>query len=515
LIFLKMRTKKSIRNVSVMLITQLITFALAFASRTVFIKTLGAEYLGFYGLFNNILNLLSLAEMGMGTAIAYALYKPIAENNTEQIKSILAFYRKCYFSIGFFVIAIGCLMIPFLPHLIKGEITVNVNLNHVYLCFLANSAITYFFAHKRTIIDETQNKYLTTSIDFAINVIVSITQIIILLQFKDFMHFLFVRVLGTAINSSLIFIFANRKFSYIKEKAVALSSQARNKIWSNVSILFFNKLGDATVLGTSFLIISAFVGIEAVGVYSNYTLIVGTITVFCNLFIIGTDASIGNAIATLSKKEVYVIFRKIAFLIFCIGGLSAVCLVNLLNPFIELWAGKDYLLSNSVVYAITANFFFMQNRLLVKTFKTNAGVFRPDMYKPLVEMVFNLSLSISLAHIYGVLGVLIGTLANTFFVCIWVEAFIVHKYVFASRIAGYLKMYAIQVLALMVSCALSLYINSFTDNFILKCVVSISASALVYLLFFFKTEEFKHLIKIITNFYITNYGTKKPLNEND
>jgi O-antigen/teichoic acid export membrane protein len=490
-----MRTKKSIRNVSVMLLTQFVTLALAFASRTVFIKTLGAEYLGFHGLFNNILNLLSLSEMGIGTAIAYALYKPIAKNDTEQIKSILAFYRKCYFSIGISITIMGCLMLPFLPYLIKNEITVAININHVYLCFLANSAITYFFAHKRAIIDETQNKYLTTLIDFVINVIVSIVQIIILLQFKDFMFFLFVRVFGTVINSILVFIFANKKFSYINEKAIALPSSARNKIWSNVSILFFNKLGDAAVLGTDFLIISAFIGIEAVGIYSNYTLIVGTIAAFCNLFIIGADASIGNAIATLTKKEVYVVFRKMAFLIFCIGGLSVVCLLNLLNPFIELWAGKDYLLSNSVVYVIAANFFFMQNRLLVKTFKINAGIFRPDMYKPLIEIAFNLSLSIFLAHKYGVLGVLIGTLANTFIVCIWVEAFIVHKYIFATSIARYLKMYAVQIFVLIISCVLSSYINSFTDNFILKCFVSILVSISAYLLFFFRTEEFKYIVK--------------------
>jgi len=491
-----MRTYKSIKNVSIMLLTQFITLALAFASRTVFIKTLGAEYLGFYGLFNNILNLLSLAEMGIGTAIAYALYKPIAENDTKHIKSILAFYRRCYFFIGISIIAIGCLILPFLPYLIKGEVTVPVNIYHVYLYFLANSAITYFFAHKRTIIDETQNKYLTTSIDFVINVIVSTVQIIILLLFKDFMIFLFIRVLGTVVNSILIFIFANRKFPYIKERAVALSSSVKKKIWSNVSILFFNKLGAVVVLGTDFLIISAFVGIEAVGIYSNYTLIVGTIAAFCNLFIMGTDASIGNAIATLTKEEVYSVFRKMAFLIFCIGGLSTVCLVNLLNPFIELWAGEDYLLSESVVYVIAANFFFTQNRLLVLTFKVDAGIFRPDMYKPFIEIAFNLGLSIFLVHIYGILGVLIGTLANTFLVCIWVEAFIVHKYIFATSIAGYLKMYVGQIFVLIIAYVLSSYINNFIDNFILKCIASISISALIYFLFFFRTDEFKYLIEI-------------------
>jgi O-antigen/teichoic acid export membrane protein len=496
-----MRTRKSIRNVSVMLLTQFITLVLAFASRTVFIKTLGTEYLGLNGLFYNILNTLSLAELGIGTAISYALYKPIAENDTEQIKSILAFYRRCYFFVGIFIIAVGSLVIPFLPHLINGEVTVPVNIYNVYLCFLINSAISYFVAYKRTIIDETQNKYVTTSIDFAINTTIAIVQIIILWQFKDYMLFLFVRILGTFINSVLIFIFANRKFPYIKDKAIALSPSARKKIWSNVSILFFYKLGIVITLCTDFLIISAFVGIEAVGIYSNYTLIIGTVVAFCNLFIIGADASIGNAIATLTKEEIYIVFRKMAFLIFCIGGLSAVCLVNLLNPFIELWIGKSYLLSNSIVYVIVANFFFMQNRSLVSAFKNDAGIFRPDMYKPLIEVVFNLSLSIYLVHIYGVLGVLIGTLANTFFVCIWVEAFIVHKHVFATSIVKYLKVYAIQAFALLVSCALTLYINNFVEAFIGKAAISILITAVVYLLFFFRTEEFKYFIGLGKKFF--------------
>ncbi|GBU24701.1 flippase [Fibrobacteria bacterium R8-3-H12] len=491
-----MRTKKSIKNVSVMLLTQFITLLLAFASRTVFIKTLGAEYLGLNGLFLNVLNAISLAEMGIGTAISYALYKPIAENNTEQIKSILAFYRKCYFSIGIFITAICCLMLPFLPCLIKGEISVPVNIYSVYLCFIIPCITNYFFAHKRTIIDETQNKYLTTLIDFATNAIVAIVQIIILWQFKDYMTFLFVRIFGTVIGSVIILLFANRKFPYIKEKAIALSNPARKGIWSNVSILFFQKLGMVAALGMDFLIISAFVGIEAVGVYSNYTLIISTMATFCSLFILGADASIGNAIATLTKKEIYIVFRKMAFLIFCIGGLSSVCLVNLLNPFIELWIGKDYLLSNFIVYVIVANFFFLQNRLLVATFRNDAGVFRPDMYKPLIEIVFNLSLSIFLVRIYGVLGVLIGTLANTFIINIWVEAFIAHKHIFATSIAGYLKMYVAQIFALLISCVSTLYINNFIEAFIGKLAVSVFIAVIVYFLFFFRTEEFAYFIDI-------------------
>jgi len=495
-----MRTIKSIRNVGVMFLTQFATFVLAFVSRTVFIKTLGAEYLGLNGLFYNILNALSLAELGLGTAIAYALYKPIAQNDTEQIKSILAFFHKCYFVIGIIIIIVGYIILPFLPYLIKDEVTIPVNIYNVYLCFLVNSVIGYFFAHKRTIIDETQNKYLTTTIDFTINTIVTIVQIVILWKFQDYMAFLFVRIFGTLIASILVSISADRKFSYIKEQAVNLSPAIKKKIWNDVSIVFFHKLGGIVITGTDFLIISAFVGIEAVGIYSNYTLIIGTVTIFCYLFIQGADASIGNAIATLKEKDLYVIFRKIAFLTFCINGISTVCLLNLLNPFIELWIGKDYLLSNSVVYVIVANFFFMQNRRLILTFKFNAGLFRPDMYKPFIEMVFNLSISIFLVHIYGVLGVLIGTLANTFFINIWVEAFIVHKHIFSTSIVNYLKMYFIQTLALLTACAISLYVNAFIDVFILRCLISVLVSISVYFLFFFRSSEFKYFVSIMKKF---------------
>jgi O-antigen/teichoic acid export membrane protein len=186
-----------------------------------------------------------------------------------------------------------------------------------------------------------------------------------------------------------------------------------------------------------------------------------------------------------------------AFLIFCIGGLSAVCLVNLLNPFIELWAGKDYLLSSSVVYVIVTNYFFMQNRWLVIAFRNDAGVFRPDMYKPLIEIVFNLSLSIFLVRIYGVLGVLIGTLANTFFVNIWVEIFIAHKHIFVTSVSRYLKMYAVQIFALLISCILTLYINNFIEAFMGKVAISVLITVIVYLLFFFRTEEFKYFVGIV------------------
>jgi O-antigen/teichoic acid export membrane protein len=491
-----MRTAKSIRNVSVMFVTQFVTLVLAFASRTVFIKTLGTEYLGLNGLFFNVLTALSLAEMGIGTAISYALYKPIAEDNKEQIKSLLAFYRKCYFAVGTFVIAVGCLLIPFLPYLIKGDVTIPVNINHVYLCFLANSAIGYFCMHKRAIIDDTQNKYITNAIDFTGKSIIVIVQIIILVKFQNYMAFLYTQIAGTLFISMAIYFFANKKFPYIKESCEPLPRAEKKKIWSNISILFLHKIGGVAVLSTDFIIISAFVGISDVGLYSNYTLIINTVATFVLLFILGADASIGNAIAVLSKDKLYDVFKRISFLIFCISGISTVCLLNLLNPFIEFWIGEAYILPYSVTVAISINFFFMQNRYSVIVFRQNAGIFRPDMYRPLIEVAFNLGLSIFLVHYYGILGVVVATLANTLLICVGTEAYITHKHLFKCSVWIYAKTYLIQISALLAASALNLYINSLVDNFIIKCLVSISVSVLVYFLFFFRSKEFGYFVGI-------------------
>ena len=497
-----MRTKKSIRNVGVMLLTQFITLVLSFISRTIFIKTLGSEYLGFNGLFANILNGLSLAEMGMGTAISYALYKPVAENNIELIKSLLAFYRKCYLAIGLFIISAGFILIPFLPYLIKDAITAPVNITHIYLCFLANSSFVYFFAHKRIIIDISQNKYITNAIDFAGKTMVSIIQIFLLLRFQNYMFFLYVQIIGTIVSTLVIKIIADKKFPYIKEKYNIISLDLKKKIWNDISILFLFRVGSTAMIASDFVLISAFVGISQAGIYSNYTLIVNTISLFICLFINGAEASIGNAIVSLDKDNLYEIFKRLSFFVFCISGISMVCLLNLLNPFIELWIGNDFVLQRSVTVAISINFFFMQSRALLIAFKQNAGIFRPDRYKPLIEIFFNFGLSIILVKYYQILGVLIGSIANILFVCICPEAYIIHKHLFNRSYLAYAKSYFIQILVLLIACVISLYINSFIENFVVKCLVSIFVSTFIYLIFFFRTNEFKYFIRIIKNFYI-------------
>jgi len=174
-----------------------------------------------------------------------------------------------------------------------------------------------------------------------------------------------------------------------------------------------------------------------------------------------------------------------------------VCLLNLLNPFIELWIGNDFVLQRSVTVAISINFFFMQSRVLLIAFKQNAGIFRPDRYKPLIEIIFNFGLSIILVKYYQILGVLIGSIANILFICICPEAYIIHKHLFKRSHWVYAKSYLIQILVLLFACAISLYVNSFIDMFVLKCLVSIFVSVSVYFLFFSRTKEFEYFAGLV------------------
>jgi len=310
------------------------------------------------------------------------------------------------------------------------------------------------------------------------------------------MAFLCAQIAGTLLASSAIYFLANKKYSYIKEPSKPLAAEERKKIWGNVSILFLHKICGVAVLGSDFLIISAFVGIAEVGIYSNYTLIVNTVSIFVSLFIVAADASIGNAIATLEKKELYTVFKKISFLIFCISGISTVCLLNLLNPFIMLWIGESYILPYSIAAVISINFFLMQNRSVLIVFRNNAGIFRPDMYRPLIEIVFNLGLSLFLVQHYGILGVVFAAFASSFFICVGTDAYISHKYIFKCSVWNYAKAYLVQVLALLVAFAVSFYINRFVGYFAVKCLISISVSVSVYFLFFSRTEEFRYFVEL-------------------
>ena len=197
------RTKNSIINSSVSIITQVLTVIINFIVKTVFIKVLGSEYLGLNGLFSNIITMLSLADLGIGIAIPYSLYKPLADKDEKKIRILMKYYSKIYNVIGVIVLSIGLALIPFLPLIIKDMPDIP-NISLIYALFVIHSASSYFFVYKKLLIDSDQKSYITSKIIFTFSTVLSIIQVIILLLTKNYILFLLSSIITVVLQNIYI-----------------------------------------------------------------------------------------------------------------------------------------------------------------------------------------------------------------------------------------------------------------------------------------------------------------------
>jgi len=352
------RTKNAIRNSYVGLIAQVITLFLNFINRTFFIKLLNVEYLSLNGLFSNILSILSFTELGVGTAIAYALYKPVAYEEKEKIKSLLNYYKKVYRIIGITIFGLGLALIPLFPFIIKEVPDVKESIYLIYILMLASTSVTYFFSYKCTLLNVNQQNYLVTLFTNTSKVALVIFQIIFLLLTHNYIVYLLLQIFFNILGYILISIKTNKMYPYIKEKNIKpLDKNEKNEIYKNIKGVFLYKLSPVILNGTDNIIISSFIGFTYVGYYSNYYLIVNSLVLFISQFNTAIHSGIGNLIATEDGSKNESIFKKIVYFDFLIYGFCGILVLVLMNDFITIWLGKEFLLSNIVLVSIVLFFY--------------------------------------------------------------------------------------------------------------------------------------------------------------
>lgn len=399
-----------------------------FVSRIIFIKILNNAYLGINGLLTNVLGLLALSELGISTAISYSLYKPLEENNKSKIKALMNFYKKTYFVIGIIIFIAGLILLPFLPWFIKDTSGIE-NLNIIYLIFLINMVIGYFFSYKRTLITADQKSYKITPILMLSNFLLTTTQIIVLILFKNYIEFLLVQTLFVLIENILVNKYINREYPYLKtiQKEDKLDKKELTNIKTNIKALCFHKIGSYVFNSTDNLVISKFIGIEMVGIYSNYYLIVYMVGSFISNITDNVVASLGNLLVSKDSDNKQQVFNEMNFICYILYGFSAICLYALLQPFIELCFGTEYLLPLINVALVSFNSFIFGMTSVSITYMVASGLYVKDQYIPILQSILNIVISIVLALKIGLAGVLIGTLVSNILVFI-IKPFIVYKY---------------------------------------------------------------------------------------
>lgn len=491
------RTEYSTLNIITGLGGYALNTVLGLVCRMVFTRTLSAEYLGISGLFTNILSMLSLAELGIGSAIVYALYKPLALDDKEKVASLVKFYGQCYRVIGVVVAVIGAVLMPFLRFLID-EPNIQENIYLLYCLYLFNAASTYFFSYRASLLMAAQQNYIVTGVNYIVTVAQSVMQIIWLFATHNYIGYLIIQCIGAFAYNIIVSYIARKEYPYIAEKNVkSLDKDEKGLLVRNIRALVIWKLCGLLVNSTDNIIITFFNGLATVGLASNYTLLSGTLNSLLNQLFNGITASVGNLNAVESKEKKLAMFNIINLANFWLFGWAAIGIFVVSTDIVRLLFGSSYVLPISIPFVIALNFYMVGMQSAVWTYKNTMGLFRQGRYLLIVTAAINLVCSIWLGKLWGLFGILFATAISRALTNTWYDPYVVFKYGLEEKVSIYFKKYGQYALLLLLTgavcygvCAL-IHISTLADV-ILKFVICCVVPNLIFFLCFRKKDEFQY-----------------------
>ena len=493
------RLKNSARNSFWGAFSNVLMTLLNFVVRTIFIKTLSNEYLGINGLFTNILYVLNFAELGFGNAIVYNLYKPVAKNDQERIKTLVNLYKRIYFIIGIIVLTLGLLVVPFMNYIITEPPKINENLNFIYLLYLIETVCTYFFGYKKSVLLVYQKNYLNLIISFIFSIIKSILQIFILFLTHNYILYLFIYIISTIFSDIYISLYVNKKYPFLKDKnIIKATKEERHEIFENVKSLFVYKLGNTVLNGTDNIILSMLIGINAVGLYSNYSLIITAISGVLWNILSGLTGSIGNLNVYNDKKQQENIFHEVLFMSCLLYGFGMTCISLLINPFINVWIGKEYLITQLTVIILASICYFRGIVYPTNTYRDTLGLFKEGKLIPFMSSIINIVLSFTLGILLGMKGIFLATLISILTTTFWYMPKIIYNKIFKTSVLIYFKKVLIFTIPFIISYILCINIFKFINtnlfiSLILKTIIVLIVTSILFIIIEYNQQEFKEL----------------------
>lgn len=410
------RTTKLIKNTMYGVVGKIANLLFAFLSRTVFIYCLGDTYLGINGLYTEVLSVLSFAELGFGSALLYAMYAPIARKDHVKTIQLLDFYKKAYRIIALVIAVLGISLIPFLQHIVKGAQGITLEqLRLYYVIFLFNTVVNYFVSYKYSYVNAQQQNYIITVFESIVNIVTVLVQVTVILLFKNFLIYLLAQSLVLLISRVVAAVYLNKRFPILKEKPQQpLPKEERAGIFREVKALAVHQFASAAVHSTDNIIISSMsgMGVVAVGLVSNYTLIINNIVGFVAVLFSNTAFGFGNLVAEGDIKAFRRAFLDTSFLAFWIYGFCTIAFYVLIPPFITLWVGDEHLIDTASFFLILTNCFLQGHFSAFHHARIAKGNFEKDKWLSFVQAMVNLIVSIIGVKMWGLAGVYVGTVAS-------------------------------------------------------------------------------------------------------
>lgn len=466
--------------------------------RTVFIYFLSIEYLGISAILTNILSLLSLAEMGIGSAMTFSLYKPLANNDKNKINALLVVYKKVYRGIALLISVAGLLLIPYLDFFIESRPDIPESLEVIFLLYVLNTVLSYLAIHKHSILQADQKAYVVTIWTNVFMIIRYAAQILWIILFRTYIPVLIIQLIVTLIGNVVISKIAEKRYKFIKypNKNDKIDEAEKKSLISKIRAMMLYRIGSYVVNSTDSILISKFIGVAAVGVYSNYMLLFGMATALSNYISSSLTPSIGNQAETQTMDKIQSVFQTLYFMFFVISSITTICIAVLINPFIEIWIGQEYLLSTTTVVFLVINYYILMMRRIIVSYRNALGLYEIAQLKPVIEAIINLVASFILLKYFGVAGVIIGTTISGITTSVWIEPYILYKYYFKSPQKEYWKKFSQYAIFTFILTVLMLFLRGFIYQgtiltFILITILTLIISTLILILIFRRTNEYR------------------------
>lgn len=404
------RTKNATRNIASGIVNQLATILLMFAARTAILYLLGVNYLGVGTLFSSVLSFLNLAELGMASAVVFAMYKPVAEEDYETLNALVAYYKKIYWTIGFVILTMGTVIVPAIPRLIKGEPPAEINVYVLYYIYLVNSVVSYFFqGYKQSILFAFQREDITKNVTTVVKIVFLSIQIVALFLTKSFYVYAFIPIVCTLAINAVNAYEVRKHFPRIRPGG-KVGEEIKASIRSRLSGLLGTKMYRVVVHQTDILVVSAFLGLDMTGIYGNYYYIFNAINGIVIMLFTPLTASIGNKLILDSVEESHVLFKRLEYGNAWIVCFCSVCFFCLFEPFVAIWTGEANCLGQRFAAMMVGYFFIYQIQRTVLIFKDAAGIWREDKLRPYTSMVINVVCNLVFVRYFGIYGVVAATI---------------------------------------------------------------------------------------------------------
>lgn len=499
------RTKNTSRNILYGIINKILNTILPFITRTILIYVLGNKFLGLNALFTSVLQVLNLAELGFSSAIIYSMYKPVADNDIKKIGILLNFYKKVYRIMGIVILTMGFILLPFIKNFISGDYPAGINIYVIYLINLTNTCLTYFlYAYKNSLLIASQREDIISKIASVVLIIQNIIQMIILLIFKNYYLYIITLPLCTVFNNLFVAFVVKKRYPEIKEINEKLEKEQSKELRKQLKGMIFRKVGNVVLFNTDYIVISSFLGLETLGIYSNYyyviTALFGVLTVIVN----SLKASVGNSIITETKEKNFNDLKKFTFMYLWIISFCTISLLCLFQNFIYLWGGKNMLLTNDIVILFGIYFFIYTWFDLLDVYLEALGLWWESRYMPAIASIINLTTNIILIKTIGLKAVLLSTIISYVFVYDIGYVIVLSKSYFKKNqmkewiLKNIKYLFTTTVVAIVVYNLCNILFSEYTYiNLVCRAIICLTVINFLLFLFYRKQKECKEAIEMI------------------